>query len=303
MSVIIYLLLFLQFLLTIFTLINVAKNKNRNLAILCSFCFLFPAFAFVVAFLLHIELLHQNHYLSISLLGCLLLLISSILLSFSKKIKPTIKILSTITGLGALALGFILVMINREFRSEILFKERIYENFYLTFFIHNDGQLCSTKITIENATYIKRNINQGGIYGWEIPDKIKFISFKDSILKFSIAINNEENIAIVDTRFDYISNQFNGVRVVRRDRAHGVIDSTGKILIPFGRYDYLGHNYNGLLYAQKNNKVGYVDRNGNILIPFKFDGGGNFLSDSATVRLNDKSYWINKKGEILSLHK
>ncbi|MGQ0828468.1 MAG: WG repeat-containing protein [Bacteroidota bacterium] len=225
-------------------------------------------------------------------------MINSILLLISKKVKTTVKIISLLSGLGGIAIGWLSIMLSLAFIDETLFKEQVYQDFYLTYSTFNDRQQRQVTVTIENPIYAKRNIRPD-LDGWEVPEKIKFISFKDSVLKFSTIKDGKENTVEVDTRFDWTDRLFNGVRVVVRDGKKGAIDSTGKILIPLGKYETLDNNYNGLMLAWKNGKTGYVDRNGNVIIPFKFDGGGNFLDDSATVHINKKAYWINKKGEIL----
>ncbi len=86
----------------------------------------------------------------------------------------------------------------------------------------------------------------------------------------------------------------------------GFIDKTNKIIIPFGYYD-VGTFSEGLaLAAESYYKWGYIDHNDTAIIPFIYENpkycdqnAGNFKNGIAQVRLEDKSGYINKKGEII----
>lgn len=55
-----------------------------------------------------------------------------------------------------------------------------------------------------------------------------------------------------------------------------------------------------LYMANKNGKVGFINSDGKEIIPFIFDWGFNFTENFALVRINNESFYINRKGEKIS---
>jgi hypothetical protein len=98
--------------------------------------------------------------------------------------------------------------------------------------------------------------------------------------------------------------------------ALGFANSSGKIVIPciydndseLWWVDAFASNYNrlysstyreGLFNVSLNDKWGYVDVNNNVIIPFQYGTATNFYQDSALVFLNEKEFFIDKKGRCI----
>jgi hypothetical protein len=241
-------------------------------------------------------------------LQILFLIVSCVFFIFRKKTILIDKVISFIGSMYFIYTGIlcfvILVPFFKDNEDKVLYKEKIYANYYLRYECKCDCQLHIPSISLEeNPLFITRTYRIDADLFNDYPEKIKYISLKDSLLRFALIKNNIEKEYALDLRFEYIDPPHEGLRVVSFKKKKGAIDSTGKIIIPLV-HDELDGCHNGLLHAQKHTKfgyrTGYIDRTGKIVIPFKFDGGGNFLSDSTTVVLRGTHYWINKKGEILS---
>jgi hypothetical protein len=56
----------------------------------------------------------------------------------------------------------------------------------------------------------------------------------------------------------------------------------------------------GIGAVQKDNKWGYADFLGNLVIPLQFDYAGDFKGNMARVRLGDKIFFVNRKGERIT---
>ena len=92
--------------------------------------------------------------------------------------------------------------------------------------------------------------------------------------------------------FDSIGEFYNGFARVVKDEKIGVIDLTGKIIVPL-EYDEIGIFQNG--YAKvgigdyENRKYGYVDINGKVVIPV--------LYDELKLYIKDELVWVSKDGK------
>ena len=91
--------------------------------------------------------------------------------------------------------------------------------------------------------------------------------------------SNDDIIAISDGSKNYILNQ-----------------STGNVL-PI-EFENIPRFQEDLAKVFNNGKWGYIDTCGNIVIPIQYDEASNFSNGTARVKLNEKHYLINKKGEL-----
>lgn len=89
-----------------------------------------------------------------------------------------------------------------------------------------------------------------------------------------------------------------------KDEKCGLMDSTGKIIIPC-EYSMFIDSFNefGLAKVLKNGKVGYVNIKGKMVIECKYQNAGDFNEGLLNVRLNDKWGYIDATGKTIIPHK
>lgn len=67
---------------------------------------------------------------------------------------------------------------------------------------------------------------------------------------------------------------------------YGIIDQTGKLVIPIA-YNKFGRNfYSGLILTLSNGKWGYLNKAGQAVVPFKYEDAASFSEGLAAVKLN-----------------
>ncbi|MDQ3111753.1 MAG: WG repeat-containing protein [Bacteroidota bacterium] len=95
------------------------------------------------------------------------------------------------------------------------------------------------------------------------------------------------------------SNFHNGrVRVKNKGKV-GMVDSTGKIIVPFEFDDILPFE-NGLAPVKKKDKWGFIDTKNKLVIPYKYDNAGTFNDGLAFVNSEELNGAINvKQKEII----
>ena len=96
-----------------------------------------------------------------------------------------------------------------------------------------------------------------------------------------------------------------GFLQVYNDRGFGVMDTTGKIIVPT-EYDYINYNphqsmfSHGLLRVSKKYQYGYVDKTGRVVVPLQFKEARRFSENGlAQVKLNDKWGIIDTAGNFV----
>lgn len=88
---------------------------------------------------------------------------------------------------------------------------------------------------------------------------------------------------------------------VKNNGKCGLIDSSGKVIIPFEFDDVLSFK-NGLAPVKKNGKWGFIDSKNKLILPYRYDGASSFINGMARVRLAELTGMIDKKGkEIIPL--
>ncbi|NLI10697.1 MAG: hypothetical protein GX447_08100 [Elusimicrobia bacterium] len=103
-----------------------------------------------------------------------------------------------------------------------------------------------------------------------------------------------------------VRNFSNGLAMVREKYSGkwGYVDKNGKLIIDYKFDDYFLSDFSdGFATVRLNRKWGLIDKTGNTVIPFKYD----YISDAARcpyyVKLNDKTFYINRKDQIVQDNK
>ena len=76
------------------------------------------------------------------------------------------------------------------------------------------------------------------------------------------------NTFFISEEFEYLSNFFEGLAVVKQNEKYGFIDKVGNIVFGF-EYDNAKPFKDGLAVVEKGDKVGYMQRNGELLIGWR----------------------------------
>ena len=115
-------------------------------------------------------------------------------------------------------------------------------------------------------------------------------------------VDIQGKIAVSFGKFSRVENFNDGyARVVDNvNYKWGMIDKTGKLIIPF---KYSGISWNGykedIITAAIDKKWGAVDRANNVVIPFIYDGISDFAGGMLQVELNAKFGFVDKKGMVV----
>ncbi|MCK6691999.1 MAG: WG repeat-containing protein, partial [Thermoanaerobaculia bacterium] len=150
-----------------------------------------------------------------------------------------------------------------------------------------------------------------------------------------VGLVNSKGQVLVAPKYNVINEFTDGMALVRKDTKWGLIDTTGREILPCqyqlrrcgyrlylleqnGRYGLFAPDYgvriepayeelgfvdeeNGWVRARKNGKWGWVDKTGKVKVPFRFDAAAPFKNGRARVlQLPYKeTFYINEKGEMI----
>lgn len=138
---------------------------------------------------------------------------------------------------------------------------------------------------------------------------------------------NKAGVLVIDTAYVFVRNFQEGYAVARKKITadgkleldnYGVIDSTGKVVIPFGKYSYIKDYKNGCFYVTiiskgpttyGSSKIGFIDKNDKLSFSMENNGEQIIESDMhngmAIVAFRSSPYhgFINLKGEIILKNK
>jgi len=84
-----------------------------------------------------------------------------------------------------------------------------------------------------------------------------------------------------------------------RTRKYGVIDKTGKQIVPF-IYEYIEDYSEGLAMVEKDGKKGFIDKSGKLVVPCIFDDAESFSFGLSKVEKNEKWGYIDKTGKVVT---
>ena len=79
--------------------------------------------------------------------------------------------------------------------------------------------------------------------------------------------------------------------------AMGIVDKTGKVVVPPHKYDGIADFCNGFALVEKDGKRGFVDQTGKEVIPCVYEGSWNFHEGLAAVKKDGKWGCIDKTGK------
>lgn len=88
-----------------------------------------------------------------------------------------------------------------------------------------------------------------------------------------------------------------GIRYVK-DKKYGFYDIRLKKEVVSPKYDFAGLFSEGISAVQLNGKWGFIDLKGKEIIPFQFEEASGFMSSRAVVRINGKWGSIDKSGKL-----
>ena len=91
-----------------------------------------------------------------------------------------------------------------------------------------------------------------------------------------------------------------GLSTVQIGNQYGLIDETGKYVLPMRNMEYLGSVHNGLASFSENDKYGFIDTSGQVKIKPQFDWVDEFSEGLCVVRNNkDNHGYIDTTGRLI----
>ncbi len=129
---------------------------------------------------------------------------------------------------------------------------------------------------------------------------------------------NAKNEFILETQYDYIYNEKDGLFLVKKGDLYGFIDKKGNVVIDLQFED--AHNFNdGLAAVKQNGKYGFIDKTGRFVIEPRFDDvrsyrapyagsydnrvAVSFVGGIASVEVNKQWGVIDKTGHYIAVPK
>lgn len=109
---------------------------------------------------------------------------------------------------------------------------------------------------------------------------------------------NSSELVSIEPQWDSVDDFYEGRAVVQKDNYYGVIDPSGRIVIPLD-YDDLSWDGSQYVYGEKKFRCGVIDRMGVTIVPFEWDWVGEFFQGLLLVQLDAKYGYLNTKGEVV----
>ena len=110
---------------------------------------------------------------------------------------------------------------------------------------------------------------------------------------------NRSGEFVVDAKYDRVERLENPQYFkAEHDGKHGVIDASGKIILPF-EYSYVGNMSEDIIVAAKDGKYGCFDKDGKLIIPMEFEEISDFVEGLARIRYKKRYGFIDRTGEIV----
>ena len=105
---------------------------------------------------------------------------------------------------------------------------------------------------------------------------------------------------VTNHKFDRGGFMYEEMAIVCKDNYYGAIDRSGNLIVS-PQYAEIS-NYSCGLALTKNSEgyYGYIDTSGNVAIPFEYDEARSFSENIAIVSKEDRIYFIDTAGNILS---
>lgn len=175
--------------------------------------------------------------------------------------------------------------------------------FFITELKDKSGCINGIGKVILPAKYTQVNVDHGSIE-FSINDKWNII---------------DENGEVIKSVYDYIDKVPNSnLSIVKHNNKYGIVDSTGKVMVPF-MYDEISYvDFRGRFYANNQantytsvdrfsvrigEKYGVIDENGAIIVPCKYDDAQILNNGAIILEKNNKFSITDKNGRNISKSK
>lgn len=115
------------------------------------------------------------------------------------------------------------------------------------------------------------------------------------ICMISTLVAQDSLYTILHQQYDKVS-CFNdeGLAIIDKFSKMGIIDKSGKILVPF-IYDYIKEIKNNYLEVHNNAKTGIININNTLILPIEFENIEHYKGDTFIVKKNNLYGMINSK--------
>ena len=98
------------------------------------------------------------------------------------------------------------------------------------------------------------------------------------------------------SKYDKVREFSEGLAVVELDGLYGVIDKSGKEIVPT-LYQEIKDFSEGLAVVKLNDKYGFINREGKLVIPLKYNSAESFSKGKTLVRYANKNMYISVAGK------
>lgn len=127
-------------------------------------------------------------------------------------------------------------------------------------------------------------------------------NMKNYLLFLLLLICTISKLAAQDSLYTVLHQQYDkvgcfndeGLAIIGKSAKMGIIDKSGKILIPF-IYDYITEIQDKYLEVGNNNKKGIIDINNTLILPIEFEAIGYYKEDTFIVKKNNLYGMIDNK--------
>ena len=106
------------------------------------------------------------------------------------------------------------------------------------------------------------------------------------------------NKIVIEPQFDNAEMFSEGYSSVQVGNKCGLIDETGKFVLPLQSFEFLGSVHNGLANFRRNDKIGFINAKGQEVIKPQFDWVDDFSEGLCVVRNDNGKIGAGKYGYI-----
>lgn len=178
-----------------------------------------------------------------------------------------------------------------------------FKNGYSTVSISSDKGIY--QVLIDKTGTIKTPIERYASVG-DLCDglaKVLFIYIDNNKRISKWGFINNAGTEVIKPSFESVEDFCDGYALVQNNLKTGIIDKTGKLVVPC-IYDILFNELypGGIAKVMKDDKAGLIDVKGNVILPFKYDGiylGKEGLNGLISIKTGNKYGWADKSGKVV----
>ena len=114
---------------------------------------------------------------------------------------------------------------------------------------------------------------------------------------------NSQGKEVIPCIYDFLYSGFDmrvGLAVFDQGDKSGIIDTTGRVIVPAKYHSIWGDFNDGLAVVKLNEKYGYIDANGKEIVPPKYSEVVAFLSGVGIVYQNNKCGMVDTQGKLIT---